>query len=300
MAPDAQVDFGQKPALKKALLLFVFLTLVLSFAASLLVIDIGIKRYYMGLLMWMPGISALIACKIFKIDFGALGWGWGKARWQVLAYFTPIIYGLLAYCIIWMAGYGGVPDGKFIEESGYHLCLVGWIPTATVVMAFLMFGGVGIIWHISSALGEEIGWRGFLMPALMHYVSFPLAALGTGLLWSLWHLPIILYTSYNAGPSDMGLQIANFMLLTVSMSFIMGYLRLKSGSLWTATLMHAAHNTYILGLFARLTVQYDESWRYVGEFGTVLPLVTAAFALYFWFRAHKVGLGSGRTVAAQL
>ncbi len=276
----------------KALLSFIVLTAVLSLGASWLVIDIGLKRHYMALLMWTPGIAAILALKISGIPLASLGWRWGSARYQWLAYILPALYGLIAYGILWGSGLGGAVDPKFIEEAGYHLGLVGWGETATLLMAIFIFAGIGMTWHMATALGEEIGWRGFLTPMLMRHVSFPLASLITGALWALWHLPIILFTKYNAGPNDLGMQIANFALMAISLSFIMSYLRIKSGSLWTAAVLHAAHNVFILSLLQRMTVQYEGTWAYAGEFGLILPLVAAAFALYFWRRAHVEGLTS--------
>ena len=282
-----------KAAVLKALVVFVVATALLAFAASTLVIDIGLKRHYMVLMMWTPGLGALIACKLAGIPLASLGWGWGKSRWQLAAYITPLVYGLIAYSILWGTGLATAIDPKFLEEAGYHLGLVGWTENATLLMAIFIFAGVGMTWHLASAVGEEIGWRGFLTPALMRFVSLPVASLITGLLWAVWHLPIILYTSYNAGTNDLGIQIANFTLLCVGISMIMGYLRVKSGSLWTASVMHAAHNIFILSLLDRMTLKYEGTWRYAGEFGVLLPLVVALFALYVLLRAYREGLCTG-------
>ena len=288
-------DVGHKKTLsisevKKALVIFVALGALFSAAASLMVINLGLNRHYVAILMWSPGIAALLTCRIMKLDIGTLGWKWGKGRWQWIAFLTPITYGLIAYFIIWTAGFGGVPDPKFLEEVGYHLGLVGWTPMATVLIGVLIFGAVGMIWHVGSSLGEEIGWRGFLTPQLLRITSFPIASLITGLAWAVWHMPIIYFTKYNAGPVDLHLQMANFTLMAVSISFIMTYFLLKTGSLWSATIIHAAHNAYILSILQPMTIQYDQTWRFANEFGFVLPLVTAAFGLYFWYRARQEGL----------
>lgn len=290
MSREGQLEIMPKATVSKALVVFVVATGILAALASMLVIDIGIKRHYMVLLMWTPGLGALIACKMAGIPLSSLGWGWGKARWHAAAYLTPLLYGLVAYSILWGTGLATAIDPKFIEEAGYHLGLVGWSENATLLMAIFIFAVVGMTWHLASGLGEEIGWRGFLTPALMRFFSLPVASLITGLLWALWHVPIILYTKYNAGPNDLGIQIANFTLLCVGISMIMGYLRVKSGSLWTGAVMHAAHNIFILSLFERITLKYEGTWRYAGEFGVLLPLVVALFALYVLLRAYREGL----------
>ncbi|MFC4346783.1 CPBP family intramembrane glutamic endopeptidase [Kordiimonas lipolytica] len=290
MSENRQINVPSADMVSKAIALFLVLTAILSAGASLLVIEMGFKRHYVAIMMWTPGISALLAYKFLKLDIASFGWAWGRPKWQILSFVTPIIYGLVAYGIIWGFGFGGVLDPKFVEEAGYHLGLVGWSPTATVAMGVLIFGAVGMIWHMATSLGEEIGWRGLLTPLLLRKTSFPVASLVTGLVWAAWHMPLIYFTKYNAGPVDLHVQFANFALMTVGISFIMTYYRIKSGNLWTATVLHAAHNAYILSILQPMTVQYEETWRYANEFGFILPLVIASFGLYFWYRAHREGL----------
>ncbi|NVJ98946.1 MAG: CPBP family intramembrane metalloprotease [Alphaproteobacteria bacterium] len=275
---------------KKGLLWFLVIATVLSFFASMLVIEMGFRRYYAAIMMWMPGVAALLTYKLLKVDVRHLGWSWGDSKWQLMSFLTPIGYGLIAYGLIWGMGFGGLFDPKFVEEVSYYLGLVGWSPEATIAMAILIYGTVGIVWHMATALGEEIGWRGLLTPHLLRITNFPIASLLTGLVWALWHMPLIFYTKYNAGPYDLHIQAANFTLLTVGLSFMMTYYRIKSGSLWTATVFHAAHNVYVLSLFQPMTLKYEETWRYSNEFGFILPLVVALFGLYFWYRARQEGI----------
>lgn len=284
---------------RKALMWFVFATAILAACASMLVIEMGFKRHYVAIMMWTPAMGALIACRLSGIDKRVLGWSWGEAKWQWLAFAIPIAYGLIAYGFIWGLGLGGAIDKKFLKEAGYHLGLVGWSPEATVAMGVAIFGAVGMIWHMATALGEEIGWRGFLTPMLLRLTNFPVASTVTGLVWLVWHLPLVFFTKYNAGPVDLHMQIFNYGLLLVGLSFIMTYLRLKSGSLWAATVIHASHNAYILSILQPMTVQYEDTWRYANEFGIVLPIIVAVFGLYFWHRARKEGLTDMKTVFAE-
>lgn len=256
----------------------------------MLVIEMGLRRHYVVILMWTPGVAALLTMKLLKLDLGLLGWRWGAAKWQAWSFLVPVLYGLIAYLFIWGFGFGGFPNPKFLDEAGYHMGLVGWSTEATVVMVVLIYGGVGMVWHMASSLGEEIGWRGLLTPMLLRLTNFPVASALTGLAWAVWHMPLIYYTKYNAGPYDLHIQMANFTLMAVGISFIMTYFRIKSGSLWTATVTHAAHNACILSILHPMTTQYEETWRFANEFGFVLPLVVAAFGLYFWFRARQEGL----------
>jgi uncharacterized protein len=63
---------------------------------------------------------------------------------------------------------------------------------------------------------------------------------------------------------------------------------LKSGSLWTATLLHASHNLYIQGILTPLTRDTGKTAWFIDEFGLFVPLITVAFAIYFWNRRHEL------------
>jgi len=240
--------------------------------------------------MWSPGLAAIATCKIMGFNLALLGWQWGQSRWHGIAFLTPVLYGLVTYLIIWVSGLGGLVDPHYLDEVGEYLGLAGWSDEAMVAFSILIFGGVAMIWRISTTLGEEIGWRGFLVPVLMRRFSFPITSLIIGLIWAFWHAPLIFYTKYNAGPYHLEWQFLNYSILMIAMSFIMTYLRLKSGSVWTAAILHAAHNAYVLSILDPMTTKYEHSWRYLGEFGFILPIITVVFALYFWCRARKEGL----------
>jgi uncharacterized protein len=82
--------------------------------------------------------------------------------------------------------------------------------------------------------GEEFGWRGYLLPRLM-----PLgqngAILLSGVIWAAWHLPLNLLYSVNGG-----LQGFPFWLVwTVGLGAVLGWLRLRAQSVWPAAIMHA-------------------------------------------------------------
>jgi membrane protease YdiL (CAAX protease family) len=74
----------------------------------------------------------------------------------------------------------------------------------------------------------------------------------------------------------------------VSGSFIFAWLRIKSGSVWTAALLHASHNLYVQAIFTPLTRNTGKTAWYIDEFGVVLPLVSVAFAIYFWTRRGEL------------
>jgi len=148
-------------------------------------------------------------------------------------------------------------------------------------------GSFGLARGLASALGEEIGWRGFLVPELFKRVGFTGTALISGLVWSCWHYPLLIWRDYNSGtPTWYGLTC--FTALVVSLSFIFAWFRMKSGSLWTGALLHASHNLYIQGIFTPLTSDTGKTAWYIDEFGAILPLVVLGFALYAWSKRREL------------
>jgi membrane protease YdiL (CAAX protease family) len=87
--------------------------------------------------------------------------------------------------------------------------------------------------------GEEFGWRGYLQPRL-----FPgkpvLAAIATGIIWAVWHYPLI-FRGYNYG-ADYAVGSVVFIGFCILISFIFGWLVEKTGSIWSSSLAHSATN----------------------------------------------------------
>ena len=92
-----------------------------------------------------------------------------------------------------------------------------------------------------AALGEEIGWRGWLLPRLMPLGTLP-ALLLSGVIWALWHAPLILLGyNYPSAPGWLALVCMSAMCIVVGA--VLAWTRLGSGSVWPAALGHGAFNT---------------------------------------------------------
>lgn len=98
---------------------------------------------------------------------------------------------------------------------------------------------VGIPFVTFISWGEEFGWRSYLQIRLLSHRPL-LAALATGLIWGIWHYPLILmgYERFE----NVFVGLVTFPMNTILLAIIFGWLRRKTGSIWSASMAHAATN----------------------------------------------------------
>jgi membrane protease YdiL (CAAX protease family) len=112
-------------------------------------------------------------------------------------------------------------------------------PIGVVVATQLMSIPVAALVNSILAFGEELGWRGWLLPTLRPLGTWP-ALLLSGVIWGFWHSPVILL-GYNFGRTDITGVL--FMIAgCVAWGILLGWLRLRSASVWPAVLAHGALN----------------------------------------------------------
>jgi membrane protease YdiL (CAAX protease family) len=149
-----------------------------------------------------------------------------------------------------------------------------------------------------AALGEEIGWRGLLVPELAKRVGFTRTALISGMIWAVWHYPLLLHGALRSSEPPAWYAVGYFTLLIVAMSFPMAWLRLRSESLWTAVLFHAVHNAAIQQYLTPMTAQSVLANCFVDETGAAMLPFAVQLAVFFWRRHAEVEVLPGRSVPA--
>jgi membrane protease YdiL (CAAX protease family) len=276
---------------RKAILLFLLFTFAFSSIFYAIIIHTGKVGGGRGLfvtgLMWCPSLSAFLTSFLLKRKISGLAWQWGNPKYQRWSYLLPLLYSTVAYLIIWLTGWGGFYNKEFVSNFAASLGYEHLPPGVTIFLYFILIALFRIPVSISNATGEEIGWRGFLTPELFKLTGYTQTSLISGVIWAVWHIPILVFADYNSGtPAWYGLSC--FAVMVVSSSFIFTWFRLKSGSLWTAVLLHASHNLFIQAFFTPLTIDTGKTKYFYDEFGVVLPVITLLLAIYFWSRRGEL------------
>lgn len=255
----------------------IVLFLILAFALSAVV---ELKTLPVFVLMWCPGIAAIAVRLLFQRNLQGCGWKWRATPLEIVSYLLPPALALVVYGAVWLTGIGGFQAGGLVsgKDLGYQLPLLGTI----LIRATLGFPKSAIF-----ALGEEIGWRGFLVPELAQLGTFATTCWISGAMWAVWHYPLILFAGYNSG-TPKWFAVLVFTWMIVASSFVYAWMRLRSRSLWTAVILHASHNLFIQGIFDPLTIDRGITNFVTTEFGVGLAIAYTACGLYCWRRRSEV------------
>ncbi|GAA3851012.1 CPBP family intramembrane metalloprotease [Brevibacterium ammoniilyticum] len=128
--------------------------------------------------------------------------------------------------------------------SGFRSALTGLpgldtMPLGAALAVYLLIVVVNTAATAVFAFGEEVGWRGWLLTSLRPLGTWPLLVI-IGVVWGLWHAPLILLGYNFARPNLAGLAL--MVGACIALSILFGWLRLRTGSVWPAVFAHAALN----------------------------------------------------------
>lgn len=217
------------------------------------------------LLMWIPGITALICTHLFantknpeKHDLAL----WIPAnKYFALAYVVPAAAAVLVLVISAVLGIG---EFIFTWDKPTMNRLIS-APTLGVLVAMV------------TAAGEELGWRGFMQTRL-NEIKMPYPFIFTGIIWAVWHSPLILFGDYATSRSP-AVSFLLFSIMIVSFSVFMGQLRNASRSVWPCVLAHAVHNVWIQGIYPHFLKAGALNPFFGGESGVILAILYLTFAI---------------------
>jgi membrane protease YdiL (CAAX protease family) len=242
--------------------------------------------------MWIPGLAAFLITKKYlgeSLRTTAIG-QLGPKRYYLWAWLLPVVGTLASTALTVIFGLARF-DSEFSQLQGMMKEAGKELPVPPVVIVVAQLGlslTLAPVINILFALGEEIGWRGFLLPRLLKagMRQWPALVL-SGAVWGLWHAPLIARGhNYPDHPYFGVLLMTGFCIL---LGIIFGWLRLASGSVWPPALAHASLNA-VAGMPVLLLTPFDTA---LGGMLTSLtgwvPLV-ALIAWLAWSRRLPVRL----------
>ena len=196
--------------------------------------------------MWGPGIAAIaVTLWVDKQPFSTLRLNTlGPKRFYFWAWLLPLVIATLTLGFTLLLGTGKF-DGNLTllrellaqaPPTGQALPAVELLALIQILSAVTFAPLINMLF----ALGEELGWRGFLLPKLLPLGEWP-AILLTGIVWGLWHAPTTIFHGYNF-PLHPYLGVVVMTIGCMLLGIIFGWLYLKTQSPWAPALAHGAFN----------------------------------------------------------
>jgi membrane protease YdiL (CAAX protease family) len=181
-----------------------------------------------------PFLAAVLTTAIFdqgaglKAYFREKLWTLPAPRWLLIGWGLPIVFFLVAFVLF------GIFQGEWVRfaDLGQNAKLPSTNP-------FLVW----LLWCVCYGLGEEGGWRGFLLPELTKRFQARTAALLLALVWAPWHLPIFFYDK-DLSTMGVGGTIGWVVGLTFG-SLLLAWIVIQSRwNLWPVILWHGTFNFF--------------------------------------------------------
>jgi uncharacterized protein len=241
----------KEPAI--ALPVMVFLVLLLCFSAAVTGLNffLGFFRLnppvVLAVSMWIPGLAGILAARCTKLSL--FGPQRSRIRFLALAVVGPVGVCGMVRGALWLSG---------LETMQTDLGEIGVGSSSPLVL--------GLLFSVLGALGEEIGWRGFLGPVLARRLKFTALVWVTWLPWFVFYIWLFFLAGSYSRPT-FGLQMVTLGSLLFGLNVLLMWLRLRSRSLWPPVLFHAVHNFLVFN-----PVALGESHRpwLTGELGLAL------------------------------
>jgi len=258
-------------SLKDSSKVIIFTALVLLLAITFSLIP-GMNSF---IYMMTPTLAVLIMMLLVTRD------GYKKEGWKMLglhklgvkawlfAIIVPSIPIALSFVVVWLTGLASIVPQKDFQGISWAMFLP--------VIIFVYIKGV-----LTQSMGEELGWRGYLLPLMVNSMGRRKALLLNGFIHGVWHFPIIIHTDIYHADKSLWLILPFTVLSTVFLAPIIGEVRLRTGSVWTSSMIHTTHNL-IWAVLSYFIVYNSESAKYIfGDMSIVVILFYMGLTLYIW------------------
>lgn len=244
--------------------------------------------------MFCPLLAVLLVQKVFLRQPTGIGWKvQGKRRFWLAAWFGPAVFTLLGAVLYfavfpsrldfsgsWLvAAYGGEMDAQTLRSelgvSTLSYLLQNGLFAVILAPAINMF----------PALGEEVGWRGYMMPRLKERFGLLNGRLLGGVVWGVWHWPLMLLVGYEYGTNYLGAPVLGLVvwcMVCFALNTLLDLLYEKTGCIWVPAIAHGAFNA-IAALPQVLITPADAYYNVLGPMPigliSVLPMLAVAVGL---------------------
>lgn len=226
----------------KGIIYFLIITFFITYLMDAIIYLNGGLTYqntfaFLIVMMFVPLIVSAILTKFYlKRSLSSFGINKGKGiKYYLAAYFYPFLVIGLGVLLFVLLGFGILrTDLDMIFPTQYGIPIYIYLINYTIAPIFP---------NSLFAFGEEYGWRGYLHELLLEKFSILKTLLITGVIWGLWHAPLIaMGYNYNQYPLP---GVFLFTLWTTFVGIFFGWLKIKSKSVLTAALAHGAINAYV-------------------------------------------------------
>lgn len=253
-------------------------------------------------MMFVPALGALLAGG--KLS----GMGWRprvrqNLRLLLVAWFAPALLTALGAALYFLAFPGHFDlSGAYLAASGGAEALKQLEAQGLSYPIYVLISAVaavtyGPLINTFVALGEEIGWRGFLYPRLKARFGRRTGWLLGGAIWGAWHWPLIALIGYEYGAAAgnaagyFGAPVTGMLLfcvITVGWGILHDRLYEKSGSIWVPALLHGAINAAAT-LAPSVCLPDTGAARLLGPtpMGLLAGLPFLAVAAALWIRSER-------------
>jgi membrane protease YdiL (CAAX protease family) len=204
--------------------------------------------------------------------FRRAGLSGGKARyWITFGLALVLLYSLMAWLNV-LFGLGQTVQAQIVlaELAAGQATGMAALPDSVLVLVTgLQAVLLAPIVVLLIAFGEEYGWRGYLQSELIKLGKVR-GVLLVGLIWGLWHAPVILMGHNYPGYPVLGVLL--MILYSIALAFFFGFAVLKSGSVWLAAFLHGLNNQ-VVSFLNLMVVRVDDP---------VLSFGVGVFGLLVW------------------
>jgi uncharacterized protein len=206
---------------------------------------------------------------------------WSALPLAIVGFLVPTLIAFATVAAVEIAGWGNAGWFHF-SARGVAISAGPWLlgrgaqPWPVFVANVLVTGAYFAVFNALAAAGEELGWRGFLQGLLVKELGVARGILLLGLIWSFWHLPVLL-AGYNFPEHPVLGALVLFPAELVAASFFLGWLTIRAGSFWPAAVAHGAVNSIEEGVTHHITMAGPHIYEDVSRL-----LLTIVTGLFFW------------------